>query len=144
MSERSAKPEHPEEPNILRPRPEVSGHKPTVLLIEDDRAVAKSIARLLRAHGYEAAIAEGGSYALRVIETNEDIDVVLVDIVLPDITGTQVAALIRAMHPDMPIIFATGVSNVGELKAVDEKRLLRKPFSEHELFDKIAAAMKGA
>ena len=144
MSQRSANPEHTQAPGVLRHRPEVSGHKPTVLLIEDDRAVSKSIARLLRANGYEAAIAEGGSYGLRVIEANVDIDVVLLDIVLPDMTGTQVAALIKAKHPDMPIIFATGVSNVGELNAVDEKRLLRKPFSERELFDKIAAAMNGA
>jgi len=144
MSHTSAKTEHTEELGARERRPGMSGHKSTVLLIEDDRAVSKSIARLLRAHGYEAAIAEGGSYALQVIEANVDIDVVLVDIVLPDMTGTQVAALIKAKRPDIPIIFATGVSNVGELKAVDEKRLLRKPFSEQELFDKIAAAMKGA
>jgi CheY-like chemotaxis protein len=144
MSQRSAKPEDTEELGVIPPRPGVSGHKPTVLLVEDDPAVSKSIARLLRSHGYEAATAEGGSYALRVIETNGDIDVVLVDIVLPDMTGTQVAALIKAKYPDIPIIFATGVSNVGELKLVEEKRLLRKPFTAHELFDKIAAAMRGA
>ena len=124
--------------------PALVGHTATVLLIEDDWAVSRAIVRLLRARGYHVLTAERGCDSLRMIDENTDVDIVLVDIVLPDMTGTQVAALIHAKHPQLPIIFATAVGNVRELKGIEEKRLLRKPFTEHELFDKIAAAMKGA
>jgi CheY-like chemotaxis protein len=126
-----------------RREPGLAGHTPTVLLIEDDRAVLRAIVRLLRSRGYQVLTGENGSDSLRVIDEHADIDVVLTDIVLPDTTGTQLAALIKAKHPNTPVIFATGVGNAGELKGIEEARLLRKPFTEHELFEKIAAAMKG-
>ena len=120
----------------------LAGHAPTVLLIDDDSAVLRNIARLLRSRGFQVLTAEDGSGSLRVIDEHADVDVVLVDIVLPDMTGLQVAALIRGTRPNTPVIFATGVGNVSELKGIEEKRLLRKPFTERDLFDKIAAAMR--
>ena len=128
---------------LAQREPGLASHTPTVLLIEDDRAVSKSIVRLLQSRGYQVLTAEGGSDSLRVIDEHADVDVVLLDIVLPDMTGTQVAALINVNHPHTPVIFATGVGNVGELKGIEEKRLLRKPFTADDLFEKIAAAMRG-
>jgi DNA-binding response OmpR family regulator len=121
--------------------PGLMGHEPTVLLIEDDQAVSRMVGRLLRSGGYRVVTAERGSDSLQLFD-DADIDIVLVDIVLPDMSGLQVAALINEKHPDTPVIFATAVGNVGELKGIQENRLLRKPFNESELFDKIAAAMK--
>ena len=120
-----------------------AGHAPTVLLIDDDRAVLTAIAMLLRSRGYDVLTAEDGSDALRFLDEHADVDVVVVDILLPDMTGVQVAELIKAKHPNTPVIFATGVGNVGELKGIEENRLLRKPFTEDDLFDKIAVAMAG-
>jgi len=113
-----------------------------VLLIEDDRAVLRSIVRLLRSRAYRVLTAQSGADSLRVIEEHTDVDVVLIDIVLPDMSGMQVAALIETKHPNTPVIFATGVGNVGELKGIEEGRLLRKPFTERDLFDKLSAALK--
>ena len=134
----------PESGVVAQREARLAGHAPTVLLIEDDPAVLRIIAKLLRSHGYHVLTGQAGSESLRVVEQHAaDIDVVIVDIVLPDMTGMQVAALITAKHPATPIIFATGVGNVGELKGIEEKRLLRKPFTESDLFGKIAAEMKG-
>jgi len=130
-------------PGVLGQRePGLTGHTPTVLLIEDDRAVLRSIVRLLRSRAYRVLTAQSGADSLRVIEEHTDVDVVLIDIVLPDMSGMQVAALIETKHPNTPVIFATGVSNVGELKGIEEGRLLRKPFTERDLFDKLSAALK--
>jgi CheY-like chemotaxis protein len=135
-------PSVPELSGVLGQRePALVGHTTTVLLIEDDRAVSRAIVRLLRARGYHVLTAERGCDSLPIIDEYPDVDVVLIDIVLPDMTGTQVAALIHAKHPQLPIIFATAVGNVRELKGIEERRLLRKPFTEDELFDKVAAAL---
>src|SRR5262245_39178642 len=96
-------------PDVVAPRePSLISHTLTVLLIEDDQAVSRIIAKLLRSGGYRVVTAESGSDSLQLID-DDDIDIVLVDLLLPDMTGVQVAALINAKHPDTPVIFATGM-----------------------------------
>jgi len=133
----------PDLPDVVAPgEPSLTSHTPSLLLVEDDEAVSRIVAKLLRFGGYRVITAQRGSESLQLLDDDGDIDIVLVDLLLPEMTGMQVAALINAKHPDIPVIFATGAGNVAELKGIEEERLLRKPFSERELFDKIAAAMK--
>jgi CheY-like chemotaxis protein len=120
--------------------PSLAGHTVTALVIEDDRAVLRGVTRLLRSRGFRVLAAEGGSDALQVMDSDPNINIVLIDVVLPDMTGMQVAALITEKHPNIPIIFTTGAGNLGDFGIADT-RVLRKPFSAHDLFAKITAAM---
>ncbi|HEX7154309.1 MAG TPA: PAS domain S-box protein [Thermoanaerobaculia bacterium] len=85
-----------------------------ILLVEDDLSVADGMATLLGLEGIEVEIAESGAQALEAIQ-RRPFDLVLLDIGLPDMPGTAVFTHIRALHPDVPILFSTGHGGQAEL-----------------------------
>ena len=110
-------------------------NKPLVLVVEDDRPVRNLIVTTLKAHDYRYLTAENGHSAI-IEATSHNPDIVLLDLGLPDIDGTQVIESIRSWS-NMPIIV---ISARGEDKdkitALDAGAddYLTKPFSIEELF----------
>jgi len=84
-----------------------------VVLIEDEEAVADALTMTLELEGVEVVGARTGSEAKGVVEAFEP-DLVILDIGLPDISGTEVFAELRHLHPRLPILFATG--HAGDLE----------------------------
>jgi two-component system response regulator AtoC len=78
-----------------------------VLVIEDDRILSKNLSTYLSRHGYEVQVASTGAEALAQVETLRP-DCVLVDLMLPDMTGIEVLTRIRAQAPDTRIVMMTG------------------------------------
>jgi DNA-binding response OmpR family regulator len=86
--------------------PDPSTTEARVLLVEDDATIGRNLLAGIRAHGYTATWCHTGSAAL--IEAREhDYDLVLLDLGLPDIDGTDVARDLRDRHPDVLIIMLT-------------------------------------
>ena len=84
------------------------GHGERVLVLDDEAALRRSTARILREHGYavvEAANAEG---AVALAEQGEAIDLLLADVVLPQGSGVEVAERLRDGQPDLPVLFMSG------------------------------------
>src|SRR5947209_12920709 len=80
-------------------------HQPTVLLIEDDEAVRFAMATLLVREGYLVLTAGGAHDAMSVLRRPlSAIDVVLLDVHLPDASGIDLCARVRELHPGMPVI----------------------------------------
>jgi two-component system cell cycle sensor histidine kinase/response regulator CckA len=81
----------------------------TLLLVEDEAAVRSSVRRLLEWHGYTVLEARNGAEALRVYEAQEgNIDLVLTDVVMPEMGGHELVELLRARRPDLRVLFMSG------------------------------------
>jgi CheY-like chemotaxis protein len=114
-----------------------------VLVVDDEAVVRTQVRRSLELRGYAVEEASGGEHALRVFERSAA-DVVLLDMSMHDLDGTEVARRIRATGSRVPIVLASG-----HLKAVVERELerdvvqgfLRKPYRIVDLVDAIERAL---
>ncbi|HUP44373.1 MAG TPA: response regulator, partial [Thermoanaerobaculia bacterium] len=77
------------------------------LLVEDNEILIEGLTMVLREEGHEVIVSREGRPALGLIAHHRP-DAVILDISLPDIDGVQVAKFIRAAHPALPIVFASG------------------------------------
>lgn len=110
-----------------------------LLLIEDDQRVAAIMQSVLRKHGYQVTVAADGDQALQ--SCDETIDMVLLDLGLPDMSGAQVCTRLRAIH-DVPIIVVTArseVTSMVHLLSLGADDYMVKPFDLRELIARIEA-----
>ena len=112
-----------------------------VLVVDDDKAVLKSTVRMLDCLGHATASAESGTEALRVLASNQEIDLVLADFAMPEMSGGELAKVICAMRPTLPVILITGYSDLDVLKEFNDLRIILKPFTEDDLVNTISAAL---
>ncbi|MGY2907013.1 response regulator [Bradyrhizobium sp. URHC0002] len=112
-----------------------------VLVVDDDKAVLKSTVRMLDYLGYATASAESAIEALRLLARNQEIDLVLADFAMPEMSGCELAKAICAMRPTLPVILVTGYSDVDVLKEFNHLRIILKPFTEGDLVNTISAAL---
>jgi two-component system, cell cycle sensor histidine kinase and response regulator CckA len=87
------------------------GGSETLLLVEDEATVRESVRRLLEWHGYRVLEAGNGSEALRIYEENPAaIDLVLTDLVMPEMGGHELVELLRVHNPALRVVFMSGYS----------------------------------
>ncbi|WP_162268344.1 response regulator [Bradyrhizobium manausense] len=113
-----------------------------VLVVDDDKAVLRSTVRMLDVLGYAAVSAESGSAALRVLASNQEIDLVLADFAMPEMSGGEVAKAIRAMRPILPVVLMSGYRDLNVRKEFNDLRIILKPFTENDLVNAISAALR--
>jgi PAS domain S-box-containing protein len=88
------------------------GGKETLLLVEDEAPVRNSVRRLLEYHGYTVIEATNGADALRIYESNEGgIDLVLTDLVMPEMGGNELVERLRARRPELRVVFMSGYAD---------------------------------
>lgn len=121
-------------------------HQPTVLIVEDDESIRDAMTRVLVREGYLAMTAETGHDALGFLRTPlSPINVVILDVHLPDVSGIDLCARIRELHPTMPIIVCTGEAEPDEAARLLElgvHRYFRKPVAVDELLATVEASLK--
>jgi two-component system, OmpR family, response regulator RegX3 len=118
---------------------------PKILLVEDERSIAEGLRVSLEAEGFQVAWAKDGHEALAVWERSRP-DIIVLDLMLPGVSGTEVCRSIRA-RSDVPIIMLTARSTevdrvVGLEIGADD--YLTKPFSTRELVARIRAILRRA
>src|SRR5439155_16899817 len=127
----------------VEPGPRLRGSgEGTILLVEDDGFVRPLAAATLRAEGYRVLEAPDGRAAVEIFESRDgQIDLLVTDVVMPDIGGLAVAALVRERRPDLPVIFASGypdrISDERFAPLGDGEAFLQKPFTPGELIEKV-------
>ena len=120
----------------------------TVLVVEDTAAVLRAAVSVLQHHGYSVLSAESGRTGLAVLDHHEGrLDLLLTDVVMPDINGKELAALVRARFPTVKVLFMSGhdmavVASHGVLE--EGASLIGKPFSIHELTTRVRSILDGA
>jgi two-component system, cell cycle sensor histidine kinase and response regulator CckA len=119
----------------------------TVLVVEDTAAVLNVTVTVLRRHGYTVLAAESGRAALARLEEHEgDLDLLLTDVVMPDMNGKELAAQVGARFPDVKVLFMSGHdrSVVADHGVLGERvALIIKPFTTQALAMRIRRLLDG-
>ncbi len=105
-----------------------------ILLAEDDQVMREYLTRALERAGYAVSAVDRGTAALPLLE-NEHFDLLLTDIVMPEMDGIELAQKAGEMRPEMRVMFITGFAAV-TLKAgkqMPQARVLSKPFHLRDL-----------
>jgi PAS domain S-box-containing protein len=111
-----------------------------VLAVDDDGLVLMNTAVMLQDLGHAVIEATSARQALDILRRAEPVDLVITDYAMPQMTGVQLAASIRAEWPDMPVILATGYAEMPPGAETDLPKLA-KPFRQVELMRAIAAVV---
>jgi PAS domain S-box-containing protein len=112
-----------------------------VLIVEDEENVRRVLSRALRGGDFAAFVAGGAEEARRVADAQGPFDVLVTDIVMPDVDGPELARELRARYPELRVLFVSGYSQ--ELPFQDQPEdataFLQKPFQPSELADAVHA-----
>jgi PAS domain S-box-containing protein len=118
----------------------------TVLLVEDDESLRILASRILKKRGYTVIEASGAIEALEICRRQADsIDLVLSDLVMPEMTGKQLTSELRRLHPEMKVVLMSGYAEhtmVSQIAADPEIRFVTKPFSTATLTAALAEAFQ--
>lgn len=115
------------------------GGAETILVVDDEPAIRELSKNLLEGKGYNILVADGGEAALKVLESN-DIDLMLSDVIMPNMDGYKLAAKVRKKYPKIKIQLVSGFDDDRKRTEEDEllyKTLLHKPFNSSSLFDAV-------
>ncbi|MGD0158875.1 MAG: response regulator [Candidatus Bathyarchaeia archaeon] len=115
----------------------------SVLVVDDDAAVRKTLSSILSLEGYVVETRENGKQALKAVE-EEVFDVALIDIQLPDIKGVDLLCKLKAKQPRMIRIIITGYPSVDNaIKAINEGAdgYVLKPFDPQQLLETVRKAL---
>ncbi|ADH89548.1 multi-sensor hybrid histidine kinase [Ancylobacter novellus DSM 506] len=117
----------------------------TLLLVEDEEAVRAFAARALASRGYQVLEAGSGVEALEVMETHAgEVDLVLSDVVMPEMDGPTLLKELRGTHPDIKVIFMSGYAEEAFAKNLPEGAdfgFLPKPFTLKQLIEAVKTSM---
>jgi two-component system, cell cycle sensor histidine kinase and response regulator CckA len=127
-----------------KPRVDLTGQG-TILLVEDEEGLRSLNARGLRSRGYTVVEASNGIEALEALEEREGaIDLVVSDVVMPEMDGPTLLRSMRKRNPDLKIIFVSGYAEDAFAKSLEENEkfdFLAKPFALSALVAKVKETM---
>ena len=117
----------------------------TVLLIDDDEMVAEVGKQMLKCFGYEVVSANSGNGALEVYRENQDrIDMVILDMILPDMGGGDTYDRLKEINPGIKVLLASGYDKDYQGSGIMERGcddFIQKPFNLNELLEKIKGVL---
>ena len=120
----------------------------TVLVVEDSDAVLEFVISALEDLGYRVLSARSGPEALRALESEEKIDLLFTDVVLPGgMTGRELAARALRARPTLPVLFTTGFSRnaiVHQGRLDTDVSFLGKPYTQSEVAQRVRALLDKA
>jgi CheY-like chemotaxis protein len=109
----------------------------TLLLVEDDPSLRTATARILRSLGYQVLEAADAQHALGLVaESSGPIDLLLTDVVMPGLSGPELAQQLRHDRPELPVLFVSGYTEHAQLQSVLEQphtAVLAKPLAPLDL-----------
>ena len=116
-----------------------TGH---VLVVDDEGAIRDMLARLLRKHGLSVTTATDGLDALRHIEGDEPFDLLVTDMIMPGMDGSELIAAARARRPSLAVLAISGYAgDLARRNISADVPWLQKPFSAHDLIAAIDRAL---
>ncbi len=138
--------EAPEARPAERPRPVAARGSETVLLVEDEAPLRTLIHQTLERHGYRLLEAQDATDALRIAEQHrEPIDLLLSDVVMPQMGGRALAELVTPLHPETRVLYISGYTDdaIVHHGVLDPGvAFLQKPFSAADLTRKIREVLE--
>jgi len=113
--------------------------KETILVVDDETELLNLSCEILITQGYKIFSAQGAKQALQILQS-EAIDLMLSDVLMPDMDGFQLATIVQEKHPEVKIQLTSGYTDNRETDHIDnslKKNLLSKPFNSYDLLSKV-------
>lgn len=128
-------------PDLPPPVPVAAVGGATVLLVEDDEMVRELVAEVLGERGYQVLLARDGAAAVALLdELHPALDLLLTDLVMPNMSGLELVEQVRRTSPDLPVLFMSGYP-ADELDrrgiSLPGRQFIAKPFSAAALAGKV-------
>lgn len=115
----------------------------TVLFVEDEPAMRELVRHILSAKGFTVLLAKDGYEATGIL-AERAVDLMLTDIVMPGISGFELAMQAKLMHPGLKVLYTTGYSEQAKGGGIRYGKLLSKPLRPAELVWEINQALAGS
>jgi DNA-binding response OmpR family regulator len=115
-----------------------------VLIVDDDDLLRGSLARVLLDEGFDVLTAARPEEALNTLRARPDVNVVVLDVHLPDVTGFELAQIFRNENLNVDVIFISGSAEARVQADVQSKPFLAKPFATDELLRRVRMAGRAA
>jgi len=116
----------------------------TVLVVEDQPMLRRLVQRILEQHGYRAIPAANGREALKIAGApDQAIDIIVTDVVMPEMSGLELGARARELRPGVRILYTSGYTQEapgGGRPLPDGVKFLQKPFTPAALLEKVREA----
>jgi len=113
-----------------------------ILVVEDDPRVSRSTVGALEELGYAPIACSSGREALDILERSGGIELIITDIMMPEMTGTELIREAAALYPWIGVLFVTGyVGEAGDAEGLAGYDILRKPFTVAALSEAVATAL---
>jgi two-component system response regulator MprA len=116
-----------------------------ILVVDDERAVRESLRRALELEGYEIELAGDGNEALSRLESSEEPDAMILDVLMPGVDGLEVCRRIRGTGSKLPVLMLTARTEVEDRVAgldAGADDYLTKPFALEELLARLRALLR--
>jgi two-component system, cell cycle sensor histidine kinase and response regulator CckA len=132
---------------IDAPRADLAGGSETILVVEDEPAVAGISFQVLSRRGYRVLLADSGESAISLLRGHTSpIALLLVDVILPDMRGPQLVDVASTVHPESAVLFASGYSADSFARRVElppDVDLIEKPYEPEQLLRRVREAIDG-
>ncbi len=116
----------------------LSGNE-SVLVVDDEISLLNLTANIFSNQGYQVFLAHSAKQALEILE-NESIDIMISDVIMPDVDGYQLAIMAQEKYPILKIQLVSGFGDDRHLGMIDEnlhKNMIYKPFETHVLLQRV-------
>ena len=116
-----------------------------ILVVDDERAVRESLRRALELEGYEIELAGDGNEALSRLESSEEPDAMILDVLMPGVDGLEVCRRIRGTGSKLPVLMLTARTEVEDRVAgldAGADDYVTKPFALEELLARVRALLR--
>lgn len=133
-------------PQVLNPREgQIIPGRGTILVVDDEPLLRRVAKKLLQKLGYTVLEASSGQQALEIFqEKRAEIDLVLLDLIMPGLTGLQTLERLRALKPEVPVLLCSGYDDGEGEDLPPEVGFLSKPFPLETLSQRVSEALKQA
>jgi two-component system, cell cycle sensor histidine kinase and response regulator CckA len=114
-----------------------------ILVVDDDPVVRELVCRMLAEGGYGTSEAAHGAEALAFVQAGLAVDLVLSDVVMPELTGVELLEAVSVSHPDLPVLLMSGyaVEDLAARGIAAPCGILVKPFTQERLLDEVARCL---
>jgi two-component system CheB/CheR fusion protein len=121
--------------------PAPAGRSLSILLVDDEELIRRTVGPILQALGHQVETAAGGLEALKRVEDGLEPDLVMLDLNMPELDGSETFNRLRRIRPELPVVFATGYVDEripSILSRFPKVRILKKPFTIAEIQEVLA------
>jgi CheY-like chemotaxis protein len=131
---------------VMKPMSKTPSRPPAVLVVDDETSIRALMSRVLQTAGYEVVIAASGAEAIARFHDMKHCDLVLTDLMMPEMNGDELVRRLRFDQPDLKVLYLTGFSDrlFAEKQLLwEDESFLDKPCSPKAVLEGVSLLLSG-